>query len=193
MAVVQLASSTDVVAALGRALTLDEAAKVGAILDKASELFRAPPPRGSGQQFTPGTSTVRLKVNGGKVYLPQRPANAVSAVFDDDGNPVTFTLDGQWLTVPFISHQFVRVSYSHGGTVPDLVRLTIADIARKVLSIDKNAASGATQHSETSGPFTDSWTYASWALGGQTMLAPDDVAIADSFRVKIPNVWIQRV
>ena len=188
MTVVQLALAVDVKAALGRDLTTEEAAKIGAILDKASELFR----RRSGQQFTTGTSEVRLKVNGGRVYLPQRPVTAVTTVLDDDGVAVEYTRFKQWLTVPLISHEFVTVTYEHGGVVPDVVRLCIAEIARKVLGIDPNAAAGKVQHTETTGPFTDSDTYATWAQGGQTMLAPDDNALADTFRVRIPNVIVQR-
>lgn len=183
---VQLASISDVEAVLGRTLTAGEATRAGVYLDKASELFR----RRSGQQFTPGESTVRLKVNGGKVHLPQRPVTAVASVTDDDGNAVEFDRLGQWLTVPLISHHFVRVQYSHGGEVPTLVRLTVAEIAAKVLSVSDNARQGITQMSSTQGPFTDSFTYASWAVGGQTMLSPDDAATAESYRVRTPTVWV---
>src|SRR5690606_16716463 len=126
MAVVQLASAEDVEAVLGRDLTTEEAVRVEPVLDKASELFR----RASGQGFTAGTSTVRLKVNGGQVYLTQRPVVSVESVTDDDGTEVGFDLFGQWLTVDRVSHQFVRVAYSHGGAVPDLVRLTVAEVAK---------------------------------------------------------------
>lgn len=187
MAVDKLASEADVRNAFGRDLTPDEKERVGAILDKASELFRS----ASGQQFTKGRSTVRLKVNGGRVYLRQRKAAEVHSVRDDTGQTVPHTLLGQWLTVPRRSHSFVIVDYSHGGDVPDLVRLTIADVARQVLSINPNAAEGVTQYSETTGPFTDQFTYATWAQGGSTRLAPDDLAVAQSFKVKIPNVWVQ--
>ena len=186
MAIVQLATSTDVAASIGRALTALETARVGAILDKASELFRDR----SGQRFAPGTSTVRLKVNAGRVYLPQHPVVAVTTVTDDDGTAVEYTLLDQWLTLERRSDQFVNVSYSHGGTVPELVRLTIADIARKVLTIDPSAATGMSQHSRTTGPFTEYAMYATWAIGGQTMLAPDDNAIADTFKVRVPNVIV---
>lgn len=188
MAVVQLASAEDVEAVLGRDLTVDEAARVGSILDKASELFR----RRSGQQFTAGESAVRLKVNGGKVYLTQRPVASVISVTDDDGTDVDHDLFGQWLTVPRISHQFVRVTYGHGGDVPDLVRLTVAEVAKKVLSIDKNATAGVIQHQDTAGPFSRNDTYATWAQGGQTMLAPADLEVADSFRVRVPSVWVMK-
>ena len=186
MAVVQLAFVEDVEAALGRGLTQDEEARVGAILDKASELFRL----ASGQQFTEGRSEVRVKVNGGRAFLRQSPVTEVHSVTDDNGQELFYDRFKQWLTVPRISHQFVIVDYSHGGEVPELVRLTIADVARQVLSIDPVASSGVSQFSETTGPFTDQLTYAAWAQGGATRLSPEDLAVARSFRVKIPNVWV---
>lgn len=186
MAVVQLASEADVKAAFGRDLTPDEEARVGAILDKASELFRL----ASGQQFTSGRSEVRVKVNGGRVFLRQAPVTEVHSVTDNKGRDVPFALFKRWLTVPKRSHEFVIVDYSHGGDVPDLVRLTIADVTRQVLSINPNAAEGVTQYSETTGPFTEQYTYATWAQGGAARLAPDDLAVAESFKTRIPNVWI---
>lgn len=183
MAVVQLASEEDVVAALGRALTSSEAAKVDAILDKASELFR----KRSSQQFTAGASLVRLKVTANYVDLPQRPVVAVQSVTQDvaGGASIAHDLFGSRLTVHGMrAGDMVRVAYTHGGAVPDLVRLTIADVARKVLEIDPKAATGLSQFSETTGPFTEQSTYATWAQGGETRLSPEDNAIADSFRVK---------
>lgn len=193
MAVVQLAASTDVVAMLGRDLTTSESARVGEVLDKASELFRWR----SKQKFTVGASTVRLKVNGGRVCLEQRPVTSVTSVVDDDGVAVLYTPDGQWLTIDpaslsCTSSSFVTVAYAHGGTVPDLIRLTIADIARQVVTIDANAQVGITQHTQTRGPFTESFTYATWAVGGMTRLSPDDNALADSFKVIVPTVRVQQ-
>ncbi|MEZ5110919.1 MAG: hypothetical protein R2732_05390 [Microbacteriaceae bacterium] len=186
MTVEQLASEDDVEDAFGRDLTISERARVGAVLDKASELFRLE----AGQMFTPGETTARVKVNGGRAFLRQSPVVAVATVTDDAGVPVPFTVFKQWLTVPKRSHEFVIVEYSHGGDVPDLVRLTIADVARQVLSINPNAAEGVSQYSETTGPFTEQFTYASWAQGGAARLAPDDLAVARSFRRRIPNVWV---
>jgi len=188
MAVTQLASANDVAESLGRDLTTEESTKVESILDKASELFRLR----SGQQFTAGSSLVRLKVNGGVVRLPQRPVVSVESVTDDEGYPVGYTRFGSVLTTVLRSHQFVRVSYTHGGDVPDVVRLCIADIARKVLEIPADARGGLSQFSTTDGPFSNSGTYASWAVGGQTMLAPDDAALADTFRGHYGSVIVQR-
>lgn len=183
-----LAAVTDVELVLGHALTSPEdRRRVVAILDKASELFR----KAARQTFTSDTSTSRLKVNAGAVVLPQRPVVAVSNVVDDWGSPVPFTGPSAGrLMVDLGSDRFVTVTYSHGGAVPELVRLTVAEIAMKVLSIDPKAASGAEQSSTSAGPFTESTTYATWAQGGQTMLAPEDVAIAKSFRVRTPRIWV---
>lgn len=183
-----LAELRDVESALGRTLTESEAARVEPIIAKASALFRAE----SGQLFTPGESDVRLKVNGGDVYLRQGPVADVIAVTDDDGAEVPFTLHGRWVRVPRASHEFVRVLYTHGGEVPDLVRLTVAEVAARALRIDPRAVAGASQGSETVGPASRSVTFAAWAQGGQTLLSPEDKAVARSFRVRVPTVWVQR-
>lgn len=187
MAVVQLASVTDVESVMGRDLTSDEAARVESVLNKASELFR----RESGQQFTAGTSENRLRVRGGdQVFLPQRPVVSVDSVTDDSGDVLEFTSRGQVVTLTSPKGvSWVVVEYTHGGDVPDVVREAVADIAAVVLRIDASAASGATQASETTGPFTRQATYATWAVGGSTRLSPDDVALARSFR----NPWRQMV
>lgn len=182
-----LANVEDVEMVLGRSVAPGEVGRVEAILAKASALFRLH----SRQEFTPGESVSRLKVNGGRVRLPQHPAADVRSVVDDDGVGVEYRRAGQWLTVCLGSHEHVTVDYTHGGEVPDLVRLTVAEVAKKVLSIDPRAASGVSQGSATSGPFTEQNTYAAWAQGGQTMLAPDDLAIARSFKPRVPRIWVQ--
>lgn len=187
MTVTPLASQTDVVAAIGRALTTEEAARIGAILDKASEQFR----RASGQLFTPGTSTVRLKSNGGRVRLPQRPVDTITSVKDDAGNLVAYTQFKSTLTTTLRSDQFVIVDYTHGASeVPDEVRLCIAEVGKRVLEIPATARSGLSQFSETDGPFSKSGTFAAWAVGGQTMLSPDDVALAKSYRVAMGSLIV---
>ena len=148
-----LATDEDVAAALGRALTEAETARVEGILVKASDLFR----KIAGQDFTAGTSTVRLKVEAGRVRLAQTPATAVTEVVDDESVDIDHELRGQWLWVtrngcPLVSHEFVTVTYSHGGEVPDLVRLTIAEIAAKVLRIPAAAASGIQSQQRSAGP-----------------------------------------
>ena len=177
---VALAATADVEALLGRSLTPEESLRVDAILVKASELFRLE----ARQQFTPGTSTQRLRVIDGSAHLPQRPVVSVTTVQDDGGVDVAgWSLSGYRLIVPLESGSWANVTYDHGASpVPDLVRTTVADVARKVLEIDPKAAQGVSQFGRTTGPFSDQLTYATWAQGGQTMLAPDDRAIARSYR-----------
>lgn len=184
---VALATPDDVAAVLGRDLTFAEEDRLTPILLKASELFR----RESGQHFTESSSRVRLKVDGCRVYLPQRPVVSITSVVDDDGDAVEYTQDGQWLTVDLTSDRFVFVDYEHGSdTVPDLVRLTIAEIGMKVLSIDSSAAQGVSQESETVGSQSISRTYAGWAIGATTSLSPEDKAIAKSYRFRPPRAHV---
>ena len=121
-----LATSTDVQAALRRALTTSEQMGVDALIDEASALFRL----AAGQLFTPGTSTVWLTVNHGDVWLPEVPAVDVTDVRDRHDRALTYARNGQWLTgVCVAGGEQVQVTYSHGAdTVPDLVRLRVAGI-----------------------------------------------------------------
>lgn len=187
MSLPDLATLDDVKNAFGRALTPDEAARAPAILTKASELFRLH----SGQQFTPGESEVELLAHAGQVYLVQRPVTEVLSVTTVSGSRVAHRRVGQWLKD--VACRTVVVHYSHGSDeVPDLVVTTIAEVCKKVLSVPKGAQQGVAQQSATTGPVTDSITYAGWAQGGQTGLAPEDKAIAVSFRPRIPRAWTQR-
>lgn len=186
MTVVQLASADDVAEVLGRALTSEEATRIEPILNKASDLFR----KESGQQFTAGTSENRLRVRGDRtVFLPQRPVVSVESLTDDDGVDLEYTRYKQEVTLDSVGPCWVRVEYTHGGSVPDLVKDAVAEIGAVVLRIGEAALSGASQSQETVGPFTRQASYASWALGGATRLSPEDVALARSFR----NPWRQIV
>lgn len=174
-----LASDSDVAALLGRDLTSAEAAQVEALLTQASALFRMTAHR----SFTPGASTVRLKVNGGEVRLPETPVVSVDAVVSDDGAPIVFTQFKGMITVPLRSHEFVRVTYTHGPTeIPDLVVATVAAMVARVLSIDPKAKTGVAQHQTAATPYSESDTFATWAIGGQVMLSPSDLDVAKSFR-----------
>lgn len=182
-----LATVQDVQGLLGHAVSGEDAARLPNILIKLSELFR----REAGQHFTPKRSTVRRKVTGGEIYLSQWPAVAVHSVTTLSGRPVEFNHVGQWVYVPgFTSEAMLLVDYEHGGETPDLVRDTVADAARQILSIAPEAVAGITQGQETTGPMTESSSYATWAQGGSTRLSPEDRVIARSFRRRPGNVWV---
>ena len=179
MSVTKLASQEDVEADMGRALTTSEAARVSAILDKASELFRIEAKR----EFTPGESTQRLRVFGDEVVLPDRPVIEVTSVTDDDVRAIGYTYAAPGILTLNRRVKFATVTYEHGGGVPDLVRLTIASIARQVLNTDDHARAGATGSMEVTGPFTTQRSYAVWAQGGTARLSPDDRATARRYRI----------
>lgn len=188
-----LADPDDVASVLGRDLTEAEEDRAAGILAKASALFR----RIARRDFTAGETTVRLKVNGGQVYLEQIPATAVTEAIADDGTDITHELTGQRLTLtrngcPLASHEFVTVTYTHDTLIPDDVRETIAEIAAKVLRIPPAAAAGITSQTRTAGPFSENNTYAGWAVGGATSLAPEDRALAESYRYRGTQVIVQQ-
>lgn len=174
-----LASSADVVKALGRALTTSEQQKVDAALAKASELFRHEAQRA----FTPGRKTSRLKVNRGEVHLAESPVSTIHSVTDDDGRRVRFTHFGVMLTLSACAAPFVRVDYEFGDAkVPELVVTTVAEMVAATFGLDKRARAGMTQFQDTTGPFSDGGTFATWAVGGKIAMSPADIAIAQSFR-----------
>lgn len=187
-----LADLDDVARHFGPLTSAQEERATG-ILAKASGLFR----RSARRVFTAGETTVRLKVNGGEVYLEQIPATAVSEVLADDGTDIDHELTGQRLTLtrngcPLASHEFVTVTYTHDELVPDEVRETIAEIAAKVLRIPAAAAAGLASQTRSAGPFSESNTYAGWAIGGATSLSPEDRALAESYRYRGTQAIVQQ-
>lgn len=173
-----LASALDVEALLGRDLTSSEAWQVDALLEQASALFR----KAAGRDFTPGRYANRLKVNGGEIRLPNSPVTVIHSVTDDDGNAIDYTTFGSTVTTCLRSHRFVHVDYEGGGEVPDLVTKTVAGMVSRLFNVDARAKAGMSQFQETTGPFSEGGTFASWAVGGQLMLAPADAAVAQSYR-----------
>lgn len=171
-----LAGSDDVAHVLKRDLEDSEVLAVEDLLLKASQVFRIV----SKQHFTEGTSTVRLKVNGGRVRLDQRPVTAVTAVVDDDGDDVTYTRTGSWLRVDLDSSRFVTVTYTHGGDVPDEVRVTVAEMVARALSIPEDVKAGARSMTDTAGPVTQITSYGDSAQRG-VGLTPDERELAQSY------------
>lgn len=179
----------DVEAALGRTLSDEEKPRALFVADKLSEDFR----KRARQTFAVETYVHRLKVDGGGRVFPTRaPLVEVLAVFTDEGAPVTYEKRHGYIYVRAWCSDFVVVTYTAGLTeVPAAVRLQVADSVRRILLIPDAAAQGATQATETTGPFTQSRQYATWAVGGQVLLSPDDKALADSYRPRrAGHVWV---
>jgi len=184
---IPLASIDDVESLLGRDLTSSEALQAPALIKQASELFR----NSAGRSFTPGRFTNRLKVNGGEVRLSNSPVTLVHSVTDDDGNPIEYTVYGSTLTTCLRSHRFVRVDYEGGGDVPDIVTSTVAGMVARLFNVDARAKAGMVQFQKTAGPFSEGGTFAAWAVGGQLMMSPNDVAVAQQLRApRLPNTTV---
>ena len=184
-----LVDVADIEAALGRELRDEEKTRALFVADKLSAAFR----QRARQTFTVETYVHRLKVDaGGRVYPTRAPLVKVRAVVTDDGQPIPYEQRHGVITVAATASEFVVATYTAGLTeVPAAVRLQLADSVRRILLIPDAASQGATQMTETTGPFTQTRQYATWAVGGQALLSPDDQALADAYRPRrAGHVWV---
>ena len=126
------------------------------------------------------------------MFPTRAPLVEVLAVFTDEGAPVKYEKRHGHIYVRAWCTDFVVVTYTAGlSEVPAAVRLQLADSVRRILLIPDAAAQGATQMTETTGPFTQNRQYATWAVGGQAILSPDDQALADAYRPRrAGHVWV---
>lgn len=151
-----LATSTDVVADLGRALTTVEAAKVDAALDKASALVRDE----TGRKFEADTFVVRRRVRGGMVTLDD--PNTVNSVVEVDSEGAETALTGYALRGSTLyglgCDKWVEVDYDSLGTVPAELKTIVAAIAAR--NITASAPEGAESYTVTRGPFSESASFA---------------------------------
>lgn len=170
-----LATIADVEARLGRALSEAEESKATAWLTDASAMFV----QRAVQKFEVGESTVRLFPRDGIVRLVQRPVIEIISVVDLDGVELDYTYDGFQSLYELGSYSPVIVNYEHGSDIiPDDVVAVVAGMVVRTLQIPADAAAGVQQ--QTVGPFSQS--YASWAVGGQVLMSPADVQVANSYR-----------
>lgn len=169
-----LATSDDVVTVLGRALTDDESARVGAELDKASAFIRAETRR----PFDATEVTVSRKVrDNGTVLLVD--ADTVSAVVEVDCDGDATTLDAaDWTqrgskVYGLTPRRWVEVTHTRDATVPaELVDLC-AQIATVGLASDVKP--GVESQTVTKGPFSESYTFRDGATS--SLLSADQVAV----------------
>lgn len=186
-----LAKVTDVEALAGKKFDSDDVARVEAVLEKLSADFRHEARR----DFTICTYTHRRKVDGGgKVWLPQAPVQKVKSVVDDNGKPVEYRMLTGGIIVQAPSHSFVTVTYEAGfEQVPDVIRMRVADAAKRVLAVQgmKQAQMGVDSLTRQTGPFSQTMHIASWAVGGQAMLTPEAQELARSYRrTKRGHTWL---
>lgn len=171
-----LASRSDLEARLGRSLTGDDATRADSLLDDVSASVRAY----TGQTFTTGTSTARLRARGTLVRLPQRPVTSVTSVKDVDGNVVEFTYDAgstlSLLSLPL--RGWVDVEYAHGGTVPDVVKAVVCQVAARAFGAKAEQA-GFTSEGVPGYTYSVGGAAAAGPLG----FLPDELRVLDAYRV----------
>lgn len=173
-----LATTEDLEARLGRSLTAEEAARAPSLLADASGAVRVR----ARQPLVETTSTARLRVRGTKVRLPRRPATAVDAVADVDGNALDFTwYAGQVVTLTgYPLGGWVDVTYTHGYPAGDerlapIVGVVCAMVLR-ALGV-KPTDAGIVQ--ESVGNY--SYTVGSAAAAGAVGMLEAEAAIVDAF------------
>lgn len=186
-----LAEPSDVETMLRRPLTPAENNAAVDLLSQASAKMRTACGRPFG--WAGGTDTATLKVTGGQVFLPEPPTEVIS-VIDEDGSTVTgWRLDGQWLKVPGMSSsRFVTVTWTHQQDIPDDVRGAVAGMVARVLAADPRAIAGMSQQTDSAGSVQQTQTFATWAQGGQILLAPDDYRVAAAHKPWTPRLWVMR-
>lgn len=193
---VALAAPVDVAHELGLTdeteFSSEQTNRAPGLLVSASRTFR----RHAGRQFTPGTYTHRCQVIGGRLRPLETPVASITSVVDDSGNPVAFTRVGDWLNVSghhntdasFACYRpeghnsgwFVTVTYT-GGQIPEDVKVTVAQIAARQLTVDPVAATGVKVHDQTLGPISERKQFFDWAAESVT-LTDEECAFAESFR-----------
>lgn len=163
--------------------TASDTDRLAAIIADVSASIRA----ATRQTITQATTTDRLRVINGRVTLPQRPATAVSAVADIDGNSLSFEWDGlQRIDVPrgytqessFDWHQgrlrVVDVTYTHGFAAASAELDALAGIAANICA---RAYATSPEQSGIVSEQIDSYQYRLGSVGaaGAFGLLPDEL------------------
>lgn len=135
--------------------------------------------------FGSGTVTQRIKSDGGTVYLPYLHAREVLAVTDDTGREVPYVWhewQSQAIRTRTRHNDFLTVTYrwelTPGGATVDL----LADAVARTMQIPASVRGGANQLTSSTGPFSQTTNFASWTVGGQALLSPEDKRAARAFR-----------
>ncbi len=175
-----LAASTDVVAALGRALNTEEAARVASLLLLASAAVETQ----TGYRFAPGDYTIARSVRRCRVKLPAKVATVaeVREVDQWDGSAAVvdesaWTLRGN--TVWTSSARFVEVDFTVDADVPTEIVTLVAAIVGNTLAMPAAGAS-----SETVGPFQISYV----SNSGRVFLTASDKLILQRYKQPKPAI-----
>lgn len=179
-----LATSDDLVDRLGRDLSDLETPRAAALLADASARFRFE----ARQQISESSSTARLRVDHGRIDLPQYPVTAVTAVRNDANTniDVQWSTPSSWIYVGSVDRfdldyrtcEYLNVTYTHGfDPVPDIVIAVICQMAGRALGVtlESTAITG-----EGLGAYN--YTVGGAAAAGGFGMLPIEIELARSFR-----------
>lgn len=174
-----LATSADVAAALGRALTTEESARVANLLTLASAAVS----NEAEYRFAPGNYTVERTVRGPRLRLPAKVATvaSVTAVDPCDGTETDvsdedYNLRGS--TLYGLVDCRVEVAFTVTEAVPPAIVAMVAGIVASSIT-STPLANVAT---ETAGPFTTSYVDSS----GRVFLSKSDKLILKPYKQPKP-------
>lgn len=171
-----LASVEDLEVRLGRTFTSTETDRAEALLADASAAVQAY----TGQQFTVGTSTVRLQVRNGTVRPPQSPISTITGIANIEGA----ALDHVWYAGPTVAvtgsidGSWVDVTYDHGyEELPADIVAVVCQVAGRAMGVPADQG-GIAQ--ESIGNYSYSVGVA--AAAGSVGLLNDERAVLDRYR-----------
>lgn len=179
-----LADDSDVVAALGRALSTEEAARADSLILLASAAVE----NETGYRFAPDTYTVERRVRNGKVKIPAAVASVttVKAIDQHDGAETLLVLGTDYTrrgsTLYGLSACWVEVVFVVTAAVPDVIVALVASIVANTIVTGATAAVS----SVTAGPFSTSYVDSN----GRVYLSKSDKLILAPYRQPRPAIGL---
>lgn len=186
----------EVAAAMERELTEAEKGRATLLIAQVIEAFQD---EAFGELtnygFGKGTVTHRLRSNKGAVYLPYRNVTRIVSVTSDNGG---FDNDWRWrefqpsrVQTRLRTGEFAIVTYEWELAATNDVVSSMADCVARALLVPSNVRTGAQQVTNSTGPYSATENFASWAVGGQALLSPEDKKTARKFRPKFSSrTWV---
>jgi len=190
--VASIATVDDVVARLGRDLSVEDRARVEVLLEDASSMVR----QVAGRPFGTWTGTIRRRVRDGRVWLAMRDITAVSAVKTIDAVDLDGTWDGMHLVM--LSQP---LAFDQDGTAVDVVDITLTRtgptapqwvvglVAQMAARAFGQPADRAGVQQETIAGYSYSMGSAA-AQGGGGLMAAEEARLRAAFPPLAANVWL---
>lgn len=187
----------DLEAALGRSMTVAEKARSGHLSSQVIDAFeREAFGELANYGFGEGTVTQRLKSDGGVVSLPYRMVQEVISVTDVHGRDIPYTWNdwqAQAIHTRLRSAEFAVVTYDWKLEAGKATTALLTDAVARALAVPDAVRAGANQLTSSTGPFSQTQNFASWTVGGQALLSPEDKRAARAFRPRSRgHTWVMR-